>query len=60
MEAVVSQYRDRKMTGSFTVGDAWDARIQAAMVAQEEGIIDKWSYGRVVLIGDAVHKVKQY
>lgn len=55
--ALVEEYRDRKMCSTWTLKDAWNARIRANLVSQEEGILDQWSYGRAVLIGDAVHKV---
>ncbi|XXG96263.1 hypothetical protein Hte_002544 [Hypoxylon texense] len=37
----------------------WDLTVKetAAMVNQEEGYCDKWYHGRIVLAGDAVHKV---
>ena len=59
-EAFVHKYADRKMCGDWTVQDAWNARISGALVSQEEGILDQWSCGRVVLVGDAVHKVSVF
>ena len=47
------------MCDKYTLGDAWKARIAGNMLALEEGVVDKWSRGRAVLVGDAVHKVSQ-
>ncbi|ORY56593.1 uncharacterized protein BCR38DRAFT_490485 [Pseudomassariella vexata] len=41
-----------------TFKDLWDARVSSNMKALEEGVMKtKWSRGRVVLMGDSVHKV---
>lgn len=56
-EAFVNEYADRKMCSGWTVGEAWNARVRGTLVSQEEGILDQWNHGRVVLIGDAIHKV---
>ncbi|OTA84153.1 hypothetical protein M434DRAFT_173798 [Hypoxylon sp. CO27-5] len=39
--------------------DIWATtkRTDATLVHLEEGIIDKWHHGRIVLLGDAVHKM---
>lgn len=39
--------------------DLWGLTVKdtAAMVNQEEGYCDSWYHGRIVLVGDAVHKV---
>ncbi|KAI1138499.1 putative dehydrogenase [Hypoxylon sp. FL0543] len=39
--------------------DLWatTARTDATFVNLEEGIIDKWYHGRIVLLGDTVHKM---
>lgn len=58
MDAFIDEYRDMKLCNEYTVGEAWSARVKGNMVAEEEGILDQWSRGRVVLIGDSVHKVR--
>ena len=55
--AVIEEFRDMKFCAEYTVGDAWAARVKGDMLDLEEGIVDRWSRGRVVLIGDAIHKV---
>lgn len=42
--------------GGLTIKDAYTNRTQAGMVNLEEGILSRWSWDRVVLVGDAAHK----
>lgn len=56
-EALVGEYGSSKVGPGYTVRDLWQARVKASMVPLEEGVLKKWSHGRVVLIGDAIHKV---
>lgn len=58
-EEFVQQWSNRKMCGDWTIRDAWNARVRGTLVSQEEGIIDQWSRGRVVMVGDAIHKVSR-
>jgi 2-polyprenyl-6-methoxyphenol hydroxylase-like FAD-dependent oxidoreductase len=43
--------------GAVTFGDLWRARLRAKLVDLEEGILETWYAGRVVLLGDAAHKM---
>ncbi|KAI9734360.1 MAG: hypothetical protein M1834_002466 [Cirrosporium novae-zelandiae] len=54
--ALIDQYGDVKMCPQFTVRDLWDTRNQAILTSLEEGVMKKWSKGRTVLCGDAIHK----
>lgn len=56
--ATIDKYGDRNLGPGYTFKDLWDSRVKAAMVPLEEGVLQtKWnSGGRVVLVGDAVHK----
>ncbi|KAH7025105.1 uncharacterized protein B0I36DRAFT_376800 [Microdochium trichocladiopsis] len=58
MHATIDKYGGFALGPGYTFHDLWDARIKAAMVPLEEGVLPtKWSNsGRVVLLGDAVHK----
>ena len=38
-------------------GDLWKSRTRATLVDLEEGVMEKWFNGRVVLVGDAAHKM---
>ncbi|CAN8105772.1 unnamed protein product [Discula destructiva] len=56
--ATIAKYGDHALGPGYTFGDLWNSRVKANMVALEEGVLQtKWnSGGRVVLIGDSVHK----
>jgi 2-polyprenyl-6-methoxyphenol hydroxylase-like FAD-dependent oxidoreductase len=58
MLATITKYGDHALGPGYTYNDLWNSRVKANMVALEEGVLQtKWnSGGRVVLIGDAVHK----
>ncbi|GME27080.1 Monooxygenase FAD-binding protein [Neofusicoccum parvum] len=57
MDALIEEYGDDQIVPGATIRDFYNARVKASLVPLEEGIVQKWSHGRVVLIGDAVHKV---
>ncbi|KAE8151568.1 hypothetical protein BDV25DRAFT_171339 [Aspergillus avenaceus] len=38
-------------------GDIWEQRRTFHMTALEEGLLDRWNYGRMVCIGDSVSKI---
>lgn len=56
--ATIAKYGDHALGPGYTFKDLWDSRVKANMVPLEEGVLEtKWnSGGRVVLMGDAVHK----
>lgn len=56
MEKVVQQYFNVTIGAGCTYKDMWDHRIRAKMTTLDEGIQQTWYHGRVVLVGDAVHK----
>lgn len=41
----------------LTMGDLWKNRICYTLVPLEEGLFDKWSWGRIALVGDNTHKM---
>ncbi|KAL4965725.1 FAD-dependent oxidoreductase [Aspergillus stella-maris] len=55
-QALINQYGGAQLGPEYTVRDLWEARVKATMVPLEEGVLKKWSHGRAVLMGDAVHK----
>lgn len=59
-EEAIAKYGHLKVAGNYTFQDLYDSRVKATMTAMEEGVIQaKWnSGGRVVLLGDSVHKVR--
>ncbi|PYH98053.1 FAD/NAD(P)-binding domain-containing protein [Aspergillus ellipticus CBS 707.79] len=56
VEAMAARFADYPITESKTVKDVFAERFTAGMANLEEGILQNWSYGRVVLVGDACHK----
>lgn len=44
-------------TADVKFRDFWERRQSWALVALEEGHLNHWSWGRIVCIGDSVHKV---
>lgn len=41
----------------ITFGDLWDSRETASMTVLEENTFKTWYHGRLVLLGDSVHKM---
>ena len=39
------------------VADLWKNKLCASMTALEEGMLETWSFDRIVLFGDSIHKV---
>lgn len=58
-EQVGERFKDVKMTENLTFGDLWKNKSRSAVLNIEEGILDKWHAGRIVLVGDSAHKVRQ-
>ncbi|KAL1640399.1 hypothetical protein SLS58_006897 [Diplodia intermedia] len=54
--ALVAKYSKTVIGPGYTLQDLWDTRVRATLAPLEEGVSKKWSNGRVVLVGDAVHK----
>ncbi|KAK2612306.1 FAD-dependent monooxygenase dep2 [Conoideocrella luteorostrata] len=57
MEAIVSRIAECPVTDTVVFGELWKRRLKAQMISLEEGVLDHWTFGRIVLAGDAVHKV---
>lgn len=54
------KYYDHKVTQTLTLGELWDTKLRATLTNLEEGVMKHWFAGRMVCIGDAVHKVCSY
>lgn len=52
----MADLRSRDING-VTLGDLWKKIVRYKLVAMEEGYLKRWTWGRIVLMGDAVHKV---
>ncbi len=57
-ELLAATVADHPITESLVFGDLWKNRTRGALISLEEGVLEHWHYGRIVLSGDAVHKVR--
>ncbi|KAH6603968.1 fad binding domain-containing [Trichoderma cornu-damae] len=48
---------DKPITQELLFGEVWRRRTRSAVISLEECVMDHWHHGRIVLAGDAVHKV---
>ncbi|KAL9595420.1 MAG: hypothetical protein Q9219_006463, partial [cf. Caloplaca sp. 3 TL-2023] len=56
-EAVAAKVQDHPVSEDLSFGTIWRTRIRGQLVPIEEGIFKHWYSRRIVLAGDAVHKV---
>ncbi|VUC25875.1 unnamed protein product [Clonostachys rosea] len=56
MAKFAQRFSDFHITDQSRLGDIWGNRLHAGMANSEEGIAKHWSWGRIVLVGDACHK----
>ncbi|OGE52317.1 hypothetical protein PENARI_c010G07889 [Penicillium arizonense] len=49
--------RDKSYWGDVTFGNLWDKREAFNMAPLEEVLFSKWHWGRMVCIGDSMHKI---
>ncbi|KAK7398623.1 hypothetical protein QQX98_011983 [Neonectria punicea] len=56
VDALAEEFKDFPINETLKVEDVWKTRTAAGMTNLEEGIVDHWSWGRIVLVGDACHK----
>ena len=57
-EALAATLADHPITPNLKFGDIWENKVRGALVSLEEGVLEHWHHGRLVLAGDAVHKVR--
>jgi FAD dependent monooxygenase len=56
-EEIAQRFKDIKLTENLTFGALWKNKTRSGTLNIEEGILDKWHAGRIVLVGDSAHKV---
>ena len=56
-EAYAARWGDVHLTDDLLFRDVYATRLGAGMTNLEEGILKNWSWDRIVLVGDAAHKV---
>ena len=58
VETEAAKLADLPINDQLLFGELWAKRYRGEMVNLEEGIFKHWHSGRVVLAGDAAHKVR--
>ncbi|KAI9730796.1 MAG: hypothetical protein M1818_008076 [Claussenomyces sp. TS43310] len=56
-EALAESLAEHPVSNSLLFGELWKRRIRGSLVNLEEGVLDHWHHGRIVLAGDSAHKV---
>ncbi|BCR98501.1 FAD-dependent oxidoreductase [Aspergillus luchuensis] len=56
IEAMAARFADFPITDTLKVKDVYTERFTSGMANLEEGILQHWGWGRIVLAGDACHK----
>ncbi|TGO15229.1 hypothetical protein BPAE_0584g00010 [Botrytis paeoniae] len=56
VEAFAAKHAEMPINDHLKVKDVFAKKYHAGMANLEEGIIEHWSWGRIVLAGDAAHK----
>lgn len=54
---LAKEFAEFPLTATVKVKDVWPQMLGAGLTNLEEGIAKHWSFGRVVLVGDACHKL---
>ncbi|KAL6700751.1 hypothetical protein J3F84DRAFT_402734 [Trichoderma pleuroticola] len=57
VEAMGNRFAEHPITDNLKVKDVFPDRITGGMSDLQEGICNNWGWGRIVLAGDAIHKV---
>ncbi|KAJ9148540.1 FAD binding domain-containing protein [Pleurostoma richardsiae] len=57
VQALAKEFAEFPLTRSVKVKDVWPHMLGAGMTDLQEGIVQHWSLGRIVLVGDACHKL---
>ncbi|KAF4459802.1 FAD binding domain-containing [Fusarium albosuccineum] len=56
IDAVAEEFKDFHVNETLTVKELWKTKMGTGMTTLDEGIAKHWSWGRIVLVGDACHK----
>ncbi|OQE46716.1 hypothetical protein PENCOP_c001G01213 [Penicillium coprophilum] len=57
VDAVAEEFAEFPLTQTVKVKDVWPRMLGAGLTNLDEGIVKHWSFGRIVLVGDACHKM---
>ena len=56
-ENLAQLYLDKPITATLLFRNLWENRIRVKLTNLEEGVQERWHKGRLVLVGDAAHKM---
>lgn len=59
-EELAAKIASHPITKDCKFGDLWRTRDRGMLVPVEEGLLDRWYHDRIVLAGDAAHKVRKW
>ncbi|GFF60405.1 3-(3-hydroxy-phenyl)propionate/3-hydroxycinnamic acid hydroxylase [Aspergillus udagawae] len=57
IDALAAEFAEFPLTKTVKVKDVWPRMLGAGLTNLDEGIAKHWSFGRIVLVGDACHKM---
>jgi hypothetical protein len=57
IDTVAAEFAEFPLTRTVKVKDVWPRMLGAGLTNLDEGIVKHWSFGRIVLVGDACHKM---
>jgi FAD dependent monooxygenase len=58
-DQVANRFKNDKLGEDLTFEQLWKNKSRSGLLNIEEGILDKWHAGRIVLVGDSAHKVRK-
>jgi FAD dependent monooxygenase len=58
-DELAERFKDVKFAETLTFGDMYKNKTRSGLLNIEEGILEKWHAGRILLVGDSAHKVCQ-
>ncbi|PHH71951.1 hypothetical protein CDD82_6243 [Ophiocordyceps australis] len=56
-QALADLVMDKPVNDKILFGEVWRRRYREGVISLEECVMEHWHHGRIVLAGDAVHKV---
>ncbi|KAH8197653.1 hypothetical protein TruAng_008197 [Truncatella angustata] len=56
-DELAARVADKPVTDQLVFQEIWKRRTRASVISLEECVMEHWHHGRIVLAGDAVHKV---
>ncbi|EWY79784.1 hypothetical protein FOYG_17074 [Fusarium oxysporum NRRL 32931] len=57
IDKLSQEFAEFPLTPTVKVKDVWPGMLGAGLTNLQEGIVQHWSLGRIVLVGDACHKL---